>query len=602
MKKLFTILTVGLLLLSGTNAFASVAVDPAYGGMSARPLGMGKAYLAFAEDADAVFVNPAGLANANTVKLTSMYTNLMGDVKYVVLGGVYPIKGYGVFGAGLINTGVDGIPLTDADNNSLGNGSWNNSVFLVSYGNDLGNVNSALNGVKVGTSVKFYSQTGAGNASVEAGNGSGTDMDLGIMYSPNWITLAAVGTNILPGAKVNQDSLVSTLKLGTRLNLLGDSKALYQSNNGSKFNLDIDCDTKPTIADSPIVWHVGGEYWTNENLALRLGVDQNVSKSETINNLTAGLGYRKDGVEFDYAYNSVGSVADDPTHYFSIAFVGRDKPVVASKPKTTSVNEIMISKPNDKDTIYSNTVTVSGQMQGNLASLKVNGEEVMLDGNNFQTVLKLDKYGVQEIKAEAIDQNGNVLSKSIQIMRLASFDDVTGDHWAKVSVEKVTSAGILNGYPDGTFKPEKILTRAEMATIIARMKKLPMDETVTSSFKDVKSGYWGLSAIEAVKAEGLMIGTKNKKNQMVFNPDKPITRAEGIAILVRMDGLVVDTVKGKNWAMPYIASATDAGMLSTFTQHQDLVSNKGLTRAELCSMLVNTQTAGKIFDLKLGMR
>jgi hypothetical protein len=599
MKKINLLLSIGFVVLMAANAFASNAADPTYSGLSARPLGMGKAFVAIAEDADAIFVNPAGLASSNKVKLTSMYTSLMGDVNYMVLGGVYPIKGYGTLGAGLINTGVSDIPLTDDSNVSVGTGAWNNSVLLLSYGNDLSALN--LSDVKVGASAKFYSQTGSGSDLLSSGNGSGTDMDLGIIYSPNWISVAAVGTNILPGAKVNQDDLSSTLKLGTCFSILGDDKALIQSKAHEKLTLALDADTQPTVTNAPTMIHIGTEYWPNENLALRLGVDQDANKTEVQNNLTGGLGFRKDGIQFDYAYHTYGNIADTPTHYFSISFVGRDTPAPAKK--AAPVNEIIILKPADKDIVYSNSVLVGGEISGlKLNSVRVNGEDIQVYDNAFQTSIKLDKFGIQEIKAEGVDAKGNPLSKKIEIMRLASFDDINNDYWAKIQVEKIASAGILNGYPDGTFKPERVLTRAEMATILARIKGLPTDEPMEATYKDVKGGYWASGAIEIVKANGLMVGYKDKKNRETFQPEKALTRAEGIAILVRLESLPVGEKVGKDWSAPYIAAANDSGILSAFTQHQDLVANKGLTRAEFCSMLANTKIASNIMEQKLGMK
>lgn len=48
------------------------------------------------------------------------------------------------------------------------------------------------------------------------------------------------------------------------------------------------------------------------------------------------------------------------------------------------------------------------------------------------------------------------------------FSDI-GNHWAKDEIEKVAQAGIMNGYSDGTFRTEKLVTRAELATVIARL-------------------------------------------------------------------------------------------------------------------------------------
>ncbi|SMB97925.1 S-layer homology domain-containing protein [Thermanaeromonas toyohensis ToBE] len=48
------------------------------------------------------------------------------------------------------------------------------------------------------------------------------------------------------------------------------------------------------------------------------------------------------------------------------------------------------------------------------------------------------------------------------------YKDVTPDRWSRVSIEAVSKAGLMSGYPDGTFQPEKPLTREEMASILHR--------------------------------------------------------------------------------------------------------------------------------------
>ena len=51
------------------------------------------------------------------------------------------------------------------------------------------------------------------------------------------------------------------------------------------------------------------------------------------------------------------------------------------------------------------------------------------------------------------------------------FTDVNKEAWYAEAVEEAAFDGIINGYPDGTFKPEKAVTRAELAAIYSRMKK-----------------------------------------------------------------------------------------------------------------------------------
>ncbi|WP_138159302.1 S-layer homology domain-containing protein [Peptoniphilus catoniae] len=79
----------------------------------------------------------------------------------------------------------------------------------------------------------------------------------------------------------------------------------------------------------------------------------------------------------------------------------------------------------------------------------------------------------------------------------------------------------IKGYPDGSFKPESNLTRAEAATMIARLVKLDMSDDTKPDFKDVESG-WYNAAINAVVKKNLMIPDKDGN----FRPNEAITRGE----------------------------------------------------------------------------
>ncbi|MFA9560390.1 S-layer homology domain-containing protein [Evansella sp. AB-rgal1] len=79
-----------------------------------------------------------------------------------------------------------------------------------------------------------------------------------------------------------------------------------------------------------------------------------------------------------------------------------------------------------------------------------------------------------------------------------NFHDVEDTHWAKKSIEQVFNGGYMNGYPDGSFKPEQSLTRAEAVTIFNRiLGRREFVETLTPSFKDVPVSHWAFQEIEA---------------------------------------------------------------------------------------------------------
>lgn len=79
----------------------------------------------------------------------------------------------------------------------------------------------------------------------------------------------------------------------------------------------------------------------------------------------------------------------------------------------------------------------------------------------------MEKYDVTQV-AEAIAEGIAYGFKLQEVKVMAGFKDITG-HWAEENILKMQAEGIINGYADGTFKPDKAITRAEVATIIARL-------------------------------------------------------------------------------------------------------------------------------------
>jgi len=583
MKKLVKSLAiVGILLMAlPMLAWASEAADPMILGVGARPLGMGKAYVGVAENAETLFLNPAGLGRISDFKATSMYANLMGDINYLVLGGVYPNLYGGSVGAGLISNSVKDIALYDSLGNSLGNGSWSENEFFVSYGRPL--ENPYVKNVFAGGSLKYFSLTGSGNSTVEAGSGSGYDMDLSLLYVPSPLySFGLTAQNILPssvGAKIShndgsEDSIPASLKLGTKVNLMGkDGKAFRPADQDLNFAMDVDLNRSINGAT-----HLGLEYWPIKMLALRAGMDAD--------NMTAGIGMKYQGYEFDYAYHPYSTLADDTTHFFSVAYVGEEK---------VPTLKLTVLSPDDKTVIRNGSVLFQGEVSGINPSVTINGVNAVTTGNSFEATIPVDKVGKKLVVVQAIDANGTKAEQSVRILRLATYNDVTNNYWAVSAIEDTGTIGLVEGYPDQSFRPENGLTRAELATLLVRNKGIPMLPSADKVYKDVKKDHWAASYIRTAKVYGLMIGYPKGD----FKPNQKVSKAEMITAMVRldkrpiMDKVMVDVfkdVKAKNWAAKYALAARDAGMLD-FVQGDTLNPKAPATRAESVSVLSKTNLA-----------
>ena len=110
-----------------------------------------------------------------------------------------------------------------------------------------------------------------------------------------------------------------------------------------------------------------------------------------------------------------------------------------------------------------------------------------------------------------------------------SFTDINSSHWAYDSVINLAEKFILNGYLDGTFKPESNITRAEFAKIIVSATG-SVDPYALSTFKDVNSGDWYYSYVSTAYSMGYITGYPDSS----FRPNDNITRADICTIVNRV--------------------------------------------------------------------
>ncbi len=112
------------------------------------------------------------------------------------------------------------------------------------------------------------------------------------------------------------------------------------------------------------------------------------------------------------------------------------------------------------------------------------------------------------------------------------FSDLTKiGAWAKRAVALAVQAGIVSGYEDGSFRPDAQITRAEMASMIANALKVPRDANALTGFADNEDiPNWAKGAVEAIHKLGIVSGRGGNK----FVPNGTATRAEAVVMLLRM--------------------------------------------------------------------
>jgi len=116
----------------------------------------------------------------------------------------------------------------------------------------------------------------------------------------------------------------------------------------------------------------------------------------------------------------------------------------------------------------------------------------------------------------------------LEQQRNVSYKDVPIRHWAYQEIIRATAAGVVQGYPDGTFRPDNYVTRVEMAQMLGNVMKLtPLAED--PGFKDIASDYWAVGMLAALKRDGILTGYPDG----TFRPNETATRAEFANLLYK---------------------------------------------------------------------
>ena len=110
-----------------------------------------------------------------------------------------------------------------------------------------------------------------------------------------------------------------------------------------------------------------------------------------------------------------------------------------------------------------------------------------------------------------------------------SFRDVDSSKWYNKAASSMAAGGYIQGYSDGTFGADKPITRAEFVAIASRFAA---KTTGFASYSDVDNGHWAARAIAVCASNGWVQGYEDG----TFRPDQPITRAEAMTIINRMLG------------------------------------------------------------------
>lgn len=199
----------------------------------------------------------------------------------------------------------------------------------------------------------------------------------------------------------------------------------------------------------------------------------------------------------------------------------------------------------------------------------------------------------------AVSMLGSLLTVPAGAAAVTKFSDVS-DSYTATAVETLRLMGVLDGYGDGTFRPDTVLNRAQFC----KMAVYAMDgsgelgrySTVTI-FPDVKPSHWASAYINMAARKGIISGFADGK----FKPGQTVTAGQAVTILMRGLGYK-DEDMGGVWPQSYMAEAQTNGLLKSTGITS---AYAGLTRAQAARLFLNLFEAkhGKgdaLFSYKVG--
>ncbi|MBD1920245.1 S-layer homology domain-containing protein [Microcoleus sp. FACHB-831] len=165
-------------------------------------------------------------------------------------------------------------------------------------------------------------------------------------------------------------------------------------------------------------------------------------------------------------------------------------------------------------------------------------------------------------------------------------------------ISQVVAAKLMTPYPDGKFRPEQVISRADLASILVKTfqldKRVAAQQRILVQVPDVPTTHWAYNDIQTVLKTGIMKGYRGN----LFFPNQKINRAEAFSIIAQAYGVFQfpdqtvqqilarypDSAQLPGWAKKSMATALYEGFVNT-DQNGNLAPNNPMTRGDMAYAL-----------------
>ena len=232
------------------------------------------------------------------------------------------------------------------------------------------------------------------------------------------------------------------------------------------------------------------------------------------------------------------------------------------------------------------------------ATIKVNdpvGGVGMISGStsvNYTNPVKL--YVLSESKKNRVEY-------TVTVDEGLSFSDVNSGDWFYDNVMDAANNGYVSGYPDGTFKPNGSTTRAEFASMIAKAMGYESEPSDSDTmFPDVANDFWAKAAINFCAQNGIIEGYDDgtfKPNQTITRQEAAAILNNAFDLAEKYgisDEQFPDDGKIANWASDHVYAAKASGLMNGDKDTGNFRPTDTIKRCEAASILMNANRAGLI--------
>lgn len=188
-----------------------------------------------------------------------------------------------------------------------------------------------------------------------------------------------------------------------------------------------------------------------------------------------------------------------------------------------------------------------------------------------------------------------VVEPGVTEMPAAPFNDIAG-HWAQENIVKLAEKKIINGYPDGSVKPDANITRAEIAVILVKAAGLEPAETITLTFKDAADiPDWSKGYVQAAVDAGIISGYEDN----TYRPSRNLSREEMVVLMMKAfefgssentELAFVDAEAIGGWAKAFVAKSVEMDFVKGYPDNT-FKPKRSVTRAEAFTVLVKAMEA-----------